>query len=433
MSIAFIDTLHGLEQTYARIKPHIDPRTGIIPWVKEIPTAYAGHAFHIYMAKHPVLGKIDSLKALLANIKASSSAMGYTKRQAKTLAVCEALERWSCMSQGNEYAERHTQNQLEDRAIPPDVLHGISALQYQHRKENNGVHTTGSGFIPEMLPPDREVLWCPVFDLADASWKYVLKSSCYYGHHDDGRVYSTADSRGVAAGPDREFCLWNALLELIETDAAAIWNANALLRPEVDMQSFANPLLSRLYRVHHDLGRTLTVLDVTMDIEGVCVFAALSHDPAAGNTIKGFGAHPEAEKALEKALKECCQMLPNVMQCDEQGNYTPKNVAQQAHFQHAAHFQPASGEKLLARDYAGKKQLTTLQEIIDALLTKNIMPLMLEHTRPELDLHVVRVFGVGMRPWFNRRGPGRLYDVPVSLGLRTNSITEDQVFPVPVE
>src|SRR5713101_10071736 len=47
---------------------------------------------------------------------------------------------------------------------------------------------------------------------------------------------------------------------------------------------------------------------------------------------------------------------------------------------------------------------------------KGLETLVLDQTRPDTGLHVVKVFVPGLRHFWPRFGPGRLYDVPVSMG-----------------
>ena len=44
--------------------------------------------------------------------------------------------------------------------------------------------------------------------------------------------------------------------------------------------------------------------------------------------------------------------------------------------------------------------------------------LVLDQTRPDIGVPVVRVIVPGMRHFYRRFAPGRLYDVPVKLGLQ---------------
>ncbi|WP_245312991.1 YcaO-like family protein, partial [Bradyrhizobium macuxiense] len=53
--------------------------------------------------------------------------------------------------------------------------------------------------------------------------------------------------------------------------------------------------------------------------------------------------------------------------------------------------------------------------------------LVLDQTRPDVEVPVVRVIVPGMRHFYRRFGPGRLYDVPVQLGLRDQPSPENEL------
>jgi ribosomal protein S12 methylthiotransferase accessory factor len=55
--------------------------------------------------------------------------------------------------------------------------------------------------------------------------------------------------------------------------------------------------------------------------------------------------------------------------------------------------------------------------------------LVLNQTRPDVEVPVVRVIVPGLRHFYRRFGPGRLYDVPVRLGLRDQPIPENELTP----
>jgi ribosomal protein S12 methylthiotransferase accessory factor YcaO len=55
--------------------------------------------------------------------------------------------------------------------------------------------------------------------------------------------------------------------------------------------------------------------------------------------------------------------------------------------------------------------------------------LVLNQTRPDVEVPVVRVIVPGLRHFYRRFGPGRLYDVPVKLGLRDQPIPESELTP----
>ena len=57
--------------------------------------------------------------------------------------------------------------------------------------------------------------------------------------------------------------------------------------------------------------------------------------------------------------------------------------------------------------------------------------LVLDLTRPDVGLHVAKVTVPGLRHFWPRFGPGRLYDIPVKLGWLSRPLTEAQLNPVP--
>jgi ribosomal protein S12 methylthiotransferase accessory factor len=55
--------------------------------------------------------------------------------------------------------------------------------------------------------------------------------------------------------------------------------------------------------------------------------------------------------------------------------------------------------------------------------------LVLNQTRPDVEVSVVRVIVPGLRHFYRRFAPGRLYDIPMKLGLRDQPITENELTP----
>jgi ribosomal protein S12 methylthiotransferase accessory factor len=56
--------------------------------------------------------------------------------------------------------------------------------------------------------------------------------------------------------------------------------------------------------------------------------------------------------------------------------------------------------------------------------------LVLNQTRPDIEVPVVRVIVPGIRHFYRRFAPGRLYDVPVQLGWLKKPVREDQLNPI---
>jgi ribosomal protein S12 methylthiotransferase accessory factor len=56
--------------------------------------------------------------------------------------------------------------------------------------------------------------------------------------------------------------------------------------------------------------------------------------------------------------------------------------------------------------------------------------LVLDQTRPDIQVPVVRVVVPGLRHFYRRFAPGRLYDVAVKLGWRDQPLSEDELNPI---
>jgi ribosomal protein S12 methylthiotransferase accessory factor len=63
---------------------------------------------------------------------------------------------------------------------------------------------------------------------------------------------------------------------------------------------------------------------------------------------------------------------------------------------------------------------------------QNLEVLVLDQTRPDIGLNVVKVVVPGMRHFWKRLAPGRLYDVPVKLGWVSEPLSENQLNPFPI-
>jgi ribosomal protein S12 methylthiotransferase accessory factor len=56
--------------------------------------------------------------------------------------------------------------------------------------------------------------------------------------------------------------------------------------------------------------------------------------------------------------------------------------------------------------------------------------LVLDQTRPDIEVPVVRVIVPGLRHFYRRFGPGRLYDIPVKLGWLDHPLSETELNPL---
>ncbi len=91
---------------------------------------------------------------------------------------------------------------------------------------------------------------------------------------------------------------------------------------------------------------------------------------------------------------------------------------------------PAVPATSLASYPVGDADLTgTVRDLVRRAAAVGLEVIVLDQTRPEMGLHVVKVMVPQMRHFWRRLGPGRLYDAPVRAGRLAAPLAEDQLNP----
>ena len=73
-----------------------------------------------------------------------------------------------------------------------------------------------------------------------------------------------------------------------------------------------------------------------------------------------------------------------------------------------------------------------IEAVVGLLRGKGMELLVLDQTRPDVGLPVVKVVVPGLRPHWARYAPGRLFDVPVQLGRLAAPTPYEDLNPVPL-
>src|SRR5262249_23490889 len=156
----------------------------------------------------------------------------------------------------------------------------------------------------------------------------------------------------------------------------------------------------------------------------------------------GFGAHLEPRVALLRAVTEMNQMLTSPLlrpEGKELGD--PGADPETARWLETAttgnqpYLIPADGPPRTAASYAQAwaDDVTEGGRACQGLVGRAGMEmLVLDQTRPEVGLPVAKVIVPGLRHFWARFAPGRLYDVPVRLGWLPRPLAEDELNPVPM-
>jgi ribosomal protein S12 methylthiotransferase accessory factor len=436
------------EQTLKKYEHHVSSITGAVTGLGRT-SADEDHYMHVYVAGHNLAGKSDSLYFLRRGLRANSGGKGMTDVQAKASALCEALERYSGNFRGDEIRKRASYRQLGTSAIHPNTCMLFSEKQYQRSKEWN----TGNSFylrIPDPLDEAAEIEWTPVWSLSEQEFKYLPTDYCYYGYPvQPGAFYCLADSNGNAAGNTLEEAILQGFFELVERDSVCLWWYNRVQRPAVDLDSFDEPYIQKLRKHYVDLKRDLWVLDLTSDLQ-IPVFAALSRreDKAQEEIMFGFGAHFDPRIGVLRALTELNQFLvATTFSPYDSSEYDPyesgedvdpvlQHWSKTATLANQPYLVPDNTTPLLGRSNYDlrwsmdvREDVLRCQEIVEQ---QGMEVLVLDQTRPDIGLPVAKVFVPGLRHFWERLAPGRLYDVPVKLGWLKEPLAEDELNPIPM-
>jgi ribosomal protein S12 methylthiotransferase accessory factor len=193
----------------------------------------------------------------------------------------------------------------------------------------------------------------------------------------------------------------------------------------------------------HAHGREFWALDLTADL-ALPVFASVSrrlHGPQE-QIVLGFGAHLDPRIALLRAVTEMNQMLTSPLlkgealgAADHETDPETADWLRSATAVNQPYLLPADGPATTAAA-CPREWNEDLVADIDAcgrrVETAGLEMLILDQTRPEVGLPVAKVIVPGLRHFWTRFAPARLYDVPARLGWLGRPLAEDELNPIPM-
>lgn len=426
----------------------ISPITGVVRELRKLddapPASGASEFVRAYMAGHNFARYTADLKSLRTGLRTQSAGKGMTDTQAKASAIGEAIERYCGVIQGDEARIVSTQKILGADAINLNSCQLYSDRQFARRRQTNA-ENMGFAFVCDPLDPAAPIEWSPVWSLTEQRHKYLPTAYLYYGYQlPPGHPrFAYAESNGNAAGTCMEDAVLQGFLELVERDSIAIWWYNRLRRPAVDLDSFGEEWLTRFrefYAAHH---RDVWALDLMTDF-GIPAFAAVSRrtDKPAEDILMAFGAHFNPRIALLRAFAEMNQFISSVISVKADGTgYAYQDEFQLAWWRKATvaehpYLLPDSTQPAIrASSYADVSAHDLLSDVLTAqrlVQERGMEMLVLDQTRPDVGLPVAKVIVPGIRHFWTRFAPGRLYDIPVQLGWLSSPTPEEDLNPVPM-
>lgn len=405
------------DATWDRLAHHVDPVTGIIARLGPLPGR--DHP------ERPVFAAVSPLcprRADAGTFRQLSMGKGCTRAQARASALGEAIERYAAVWQGDEPRTEATAAALGETAVRPAALQHFSAAQHAAAGPEGAGH--GAQRLAAPYDPHTPLWWTPVWSLTHHRRRWLPTAWCYREvPRPVDRRHVIADSNGRAAGNCLEEAILQGFLELVERDAVAIWWYTRLQRPAFDLDALASPYVDRLQDHFDGIGWDVWCLDVTHDLAlPVCV--ALARERATGAWCVGFGCHLDPRLAVTRALTELCQLLdPSPRRrvpwagLEDEGFLYPVGAVRR----------PDDFDDLRVGDVSAAVELC-----VERAARVGLETLALDMSRPDIELAVAMVCVPGLRYFWPRFGPGRLYDVPVAMGWRATPLSEGALNPTPL-
>jgi ribosomal protein S12 methylthiotransferase accessory factor len=351
---------------------------------------------------------------------------GRTAAQARTGALCEAVERQSAAFQGDEPRLRARWDEFNGDAIHPDELQNFSEAQFRTREETNARVRDPRRAIPLPFDPQVPIDWTPAWSLTHERHRYLPTTYCYLSVPVlPEERFCGFNPNGHAAGNCVEEAILQAFFELVERDAIAIWWYGRIRRPAVEWKSFGVPYFEALVEHYRSMGWRSWVLDLTHDL-GIPTFVALARATDTGRFCVGFGCHFDAKLALSRALTELNQLFDP--SCRGPAPWDASAIEEPSFL-----FPDDATPSRQRGDYPvvwNEDLRDDVRECVKRAERAGLEVLVLDQTRPDMGLSAVKVIIPGLRHFWPRLGPGRLYEVPVRLKWVQRPLLESELNPV---
>ncbi|RBP98897.1 YcaO-like family protein [Bifidobacterium xylocopae] len=150
--------------------------------------------------------------------------------------------------------------------------------------------------------------------------------------------------------------------------------------------------------------------------------------------LLGFGSHADVSRAATRAVTEVIQFQASLPE-EVIGDNLPDRLTGSEAIDWYTFQTLEANDFLLPQGQIDPSQYRAQREydvkqLIAAIESVGTTVFLLDATRPDIGIPVVRCVAPGLRSWWRRLAPGRLYDVPVQLGWLTTAHTEEEMNPI---
>ena len=413
------------EHTVAKLLPLISPITGVINHL-EVIGENPKSPIKIYRTgffKHH--NKPDILEFDRNSFVQICLGKGVSHAQSKASALSEAVERYAALFQGDVDQIQMTQSQMRLQGYRTyDFQALVPYSQEQYRKFNLSSHPDSK--LKQAAKPyiDQELRWLPTWSLTQSEQVYVPLSQCFSNIPFNDDEFGRWHSNGCAAGNTLEEAILQALFELIERDATAIWWYNRLSCAIFDLARINPDNLAKLdacLSPDEENGHDYWVLDITSDL-GVPVMGAIGQDKRTGGLVMGFGCHLIPEMAAQRALTELCQLIPIRDQ-----NAAPFDFDEIVKSNYLFGTDSIAPMPYVIEPSSDIKE--DIFAIVERLKSMAMEVLVLNYSRAHIPLNTAKVFVPGLCHIWPQFANERLYQAPVRMGCLEEANNEESINP----
>jgi bacteriocin biosynthesis cyclodehydratase domain-containing protein len=370
---------------------------------------------------------VATVREIRSTLRSRCAGAGSTSFDARLASVCEVVERASGLWYGCEPTISASYGDLGEDAIHPAACLLFSAEQYRRRDHWNRDQTAGD-WVPEPFDEQLPIRWTALETVSSGRRRWLPTAMSYYGAPVGAeRDFCRPESNGCAAGSDLDEATLHGVLELVERDAAALWWYSRSVRPGIDLGECRTPSVDAVRALCDRLGRRCWALDLTTDI-GIPVAVVLSADEGPGHRrlAIGFGAHLDPVQAVARACFEMVQLQAVFVTLGRTPRFFSRPPV-------GAYLDADPGRRLRrAEDFPAAPVDdvdSALCHGLERLSRAGLEAARLEQSRPGFGLAVARVVVPGLRPFWPRFAPGRLFDIPRRLGWKQRLRSEHDLNP----
>ncbi len=422
----------SLDNTLKNLSDVISPLTGVISFIRH---SIVNDEHICYTVRTLPLPAEHNHTNRYIRIPDVATGKGKTKLQATVGCISEAIERYNCTFSTQEET-RCNYNDIKNEAIHPYTLLNFSEMQYKNREKINA-NRSGFNRIPERYD-GSEIGWTPVHSMTHNRVRYIPSSYCYlYYPFEKDVEMCPGNSNGCASGNSLEEAIFYAVLELVERDAVAIWWYNRIKRPHVDLNSLNDITINKIQAKFKKESRELYVLDLTTDLQIPC-YVAVSWKLDGSQIFFGTGDHLQPRMGIARAISELNQIMirANMPKNIDLASISPverdlvkwsisETIENHPHLTSNGICSPITPHQD-SEDF-----LSDINLCLKIFKRLGLEVLLFDLTNPNIQFHTARVIVPGLRHFWSRLGPGRLYDTPVYLGWISKPLAESAMNPTP--